>query len=594
MAFYDTDWFISSVGYAAVPAWAAAASTPPGTLRRQLAAPAVGSERVFVATQLATQNTGATEPTWVITRGGKTTDGSVTWQECTGAAAVNGDMADVATWAQAKAIGTPTLGAIIKSNSGVTLLICSIAGSMGAAEPGWALSAGGITTDGTSTWVTIGNATSFAAWSAPHARTLNACAAGWGLAGHDFYLADNSAEVSTASISLGLGNSTTYSRYMSVDHTAALPATPSTLKAGASMTSSLAAANAITIGNVSAGSQYFNGITFTASAAFAGNLINTGGGTTMVMRYENCAFNLTGGLAGSYTTAGPGAASAGQFEFINCTFGFSNAGQYVQWGGGVITWRNTPDPCFTGTIPSPPVRFHSGNGLAALIEGVDFTSLGAGTLFTVTQGAGLITLKNCKLHTGPVTPAVAAQEGGLVIDLINCDSGSSVRRNERHTMEGDLTTSNAVYRTGGALDGGAPISWMLSSSTYARPTRPLNALPLVIWNDVVGTPRTVTLYGYMAFGLPLPFNDQFWFDVEYMGSTASPIASFVSNGLATPLTPHAVVAVADPASVWNVIGSSTPFSLSATFTAQQKGYVTIYPKAGLSQTVGLDPRPVLS
>lgn len=325
-------------------------------------------------------------------------------------------------------------------------------------------------------------------------------------------------------------------------------------------------------------------------------LITTGNGTGVAMRFESCAFNITGGLAASFIAAGSSGASTGAHDFVNCTFGFSNVSQFLQFGGGVINWRNTPNPCFTGTIPNPPMRLFAGNGAAILIEGVDLSSVGGSTLFTDSQGGGPIVLKNCKLHTGAITGGAISGEAGLVIDLVNCDTGANTWRNERHTLEGDLVTSNTIFRTGGAVDGVTPISHQVGVSAFIKPHRPFNCLPLVIWNSLVGTPRTVTLYGVMLGTTNLPFNDQFWFDVEYMGDPLTPIASVISNGLATQLTTHTVVAVADGSSVWTGAGSpSGPFSLSSTFTAKQIGYLTIYPKVGVSGILFcLDPKPVLS
>ncbi len=80
------NWFCSSVQWSAVTAWAASTSYSVGDLRRQLATPAVGSERVFRCTA-STGASGGAEPTWTLTKGSTTTDGGVTWTEVTGNAA---------------------------------------------------------------------------------------------------------------------------------------------------------------------------------------------------------------------------------------------------------------------------------------------------------------------------------------------------------------------------------------------------------------------------------------------------------------------------------------------------------------------------
>ena len=65
-------------GWWDVTPWSAAAGATAGSLTRQNATLAVGNERVFVCynSTSGTGTTGATEPTWVITRGGQVTDNS--------------------------------------------------------------------------------------------------------------------------------------------------------------------------------------------------------------------------------------------------------------------------------------------------------------------------------------------------------------------------------------------------------------------------------------------------------------------------------------------------------------------------------------
>lgn len=85
------NWYVSSVAWTAVTAWAAGATVSAasnggrGDYRRQLAAPAAGSERVWRCTTGGT--TGGSEPTWTLTAGSTTSDNGVVWTECTGAEA---------------------------------------------------------------------------------------------------------------------------------------------------------------------------------------------------------------------------------------------------------------------------------------------------------------------------------------------------------------------------------------------------------------------------------------------------------------------------------------------------------------------------
>ena len=78
-------YYVSSAGWTAVTTWAALTAYSSGAYRRQLAGVAFGNERVFKVTTPGTS--GAAEPTWNLGAGATTTDGTVTWTECTGAEA---------------------------------------------------------------------------------------------------------------------------------------------------------------------------------------------------------------------------------------------------------------------------------------------------------------------------------------------------------------------------------------------------------------------------------------------------------------------------------------------------------------------------
>ena len=605
MAFYDTTWYAhfgdgSTTGYYAVPQRVTAAATPvsAGALVRQFTAPAIGSERVFVCIVAGT-TANATDATWVLTRGAKTTDGTVTWQECTGSAGVNGDVANLATWATAKATGVPTLGATIQPNAGGSIQICTTAGTLGASQPSFSSTPGVTTTEtaGTTVWTCIG--TSFSAWAAPHARLANAMAANWGVNGNDFYVADNSAETSSAAITLQIGTTTFPSRFFSIDHTVSLPASAAGLKPGASFNSSVAAGNAIFVGSANQTSSYWYGFTFIGSANFAGNLVQVAGASFASMQFDTCSFRLSGGNAGSTMLFGLGTVA---LDFINCSIGFTNAGQVAQFASAPATWRGSTAPFLSGLVggvtyvlPTIAMRGYLSDGINVLFEGIDFSVLGTGTLVSVAQGGGAFTFKNCKMNTGNVMSGIAASgEAALTVDVVNSDSGGKVYRNERYSMYGTLATSIGVARNGGATDGSTPVSHNITPNTsFSKPYRPFNCIPLVIWNDVVGMGRSLTVYGMMpgSTNQPLPYNDQFWIDVEYMGDASTPNAALVSTGLPTQLTPHSQIAAADGSSWGSTVG--TTFALTATFTAQQKGYVTVYPRSAGGLAFYLDPKPVL-
>ncbi len=83
------NWYVSSTRYTAVAQWAASTAYTLGQIVRQLASPAVGSERCFRCSTAGTS--GASEPSWGTGYNTTTTDNTAHWTECTGRAAYNGD-----------------------------------------------------------------------------------------------------------------------------------------------------------------------------------------------------------------------------------------------------------------------------------------------------------------------------------------------------------------------------------------------------------------------------------------------------------------------------------------------------------------------
>lgn len=75
-------WYVGSVQYTAVAQFASSTAYTVGQIIRQLAAPAVGSERCFRCTTAGT--TAGSEPSWTLTKGGTTTSGTAVFTEVTG------------------------------------------------------------------------------------------------------------------------------------------------------------------------------------------------------------------------------------------------------------------------------------------------------------------------------------------------------------------------------------------------------------------------------------------------------------------------------------------------------------------------------
>lgn len=81
------DLFCSSAQWSAVTAWAAGTVYSVGAIRRQLAAPTAGNERVFRCTTAGTS--GGSEPSWNLGAGATTNDNTAVWTEITGSSTYN-------------------------------------------------------------------------------------------------------------------------------------------------------------------------------------------------------------------------------------------------------------------------------------------------------------------------------------------------------------------------------------------------------------------------------------------------------------------------------------------------------------------------
>jgi hypothetical protein len=425
------------------------------------------------------------------------------------------------------------------------------------------------------------------------------------------------------------------------------------LKAGASFNSSLAGNNSIGV-NLVGNSTYWYGFNFICSVAAGSNnvfgLVQIG---QAYFKFDTCTFQLTG--SGATPPIGLGGIAVGnqsQVDFVNCLFYFANVGQRIASQAGTFTWRNSTLLMSGSTVPTN--LFVPGNGPPAtfLFEGCDLSAFTGNFVSNASSGSLNLTIKDCKLASAATfIGAAASNSADIIIDVTRCDSGTSVYRNERHTVYGDQITDATVYRTGGAADGGVGISHRVGPSTFVRNWRPFNALPLVVWCDFNSGSHTATLYGFWVTN-SAPNNAQVWLDLEFLGDTASPKGAFQFNGAANPLSSPGALAVAD-SSAWNaparvngavkatgdlmsvasnpgrlfyvsaggtLLGSEPAayasatdtsgsfsdntatiqpcyrFAIALTFAPRQKGYIYGYPKINstAAQRVFLDPQLVVA
>jgi hypothetical protein len=593
MAFYDTTWYCNAgdqatTGYYAVTKWAVATAIAAGAMRRQNAVPTVNNERVFVCIVAGTTHA-TTEPTWVLTRGAKTTDNTVTWMECTGASAVNGDLANTANWTQAKAIGTPTLGAIIKRNNGASYWICTTAGTLGASEPAWPNDTAGTTqADGTTTWTCLGVVGNFTGGQAPHARLNNVCTTNWFAAGNTIYVGDNHAESSAALIQINpTGSVTTTGKFICHNHSGGYPPVSGDMTTGATITAS-GGNNILMFNGSPLGSYYFYGLTFVDSLT---NLSLSNATSGSYISFDRCSFQFN-----SSSNASLALPNGCVVLFNNTTLKFGGTGQYIAVGTGTFIWQNTAPILVSGSSIATVQLISPTPTGTIMLEALDLSQV-TGTIFPNNAVTSSILIKDCKLNAALTAPVFTGL--GITEQFVRSDSAAAAYRSTRYAYEGTETTETSITRVGGAADpAGQAQSRKILTTANAQWLRPFQAEPYAIWNPVTGANVVVTVCGTINAGA-LPNNDDIWMEVEYLGSSATPLGTIVTTSKANVLAANA--AVASDGSAWNGGGSGagwSPFKLTATLSSPQPGmvgYIHVRVRAAkVSTTYYIDPRITLT
>jgi len=455
------------------------------------------------------------------------------------------------TWALQHASSTAvTVGLIIYDSVTASLQIVTTAGTIGSSVPSFSATAGTVTSDGaTVKWTSLGLASTFQYWKAPLARFQTAFATSFAGAGATVYIGSDHAETQAAAMTVTLPTAlTAITSTYCVDHTANLPPTSSNLATTAKITTT--GANAMTL----AGYQcwYCYGVTFSCGSGATNAVLNIGSTSNEYWRFDSCAFIKAGttGTASAITVN-----AANYIDFNNTTFTFGSTTDSLYFNGSLIRWKNTASAIGGSTLPA--ILFNHQGGSATgifVVEGVDLSAI-TGTLVPASpETVQWFQFRNCKFGSGVTVAAIPT--GALassIVDVIFSDSTGTTYQQQRWRYAGSSIPSTTVVRTGGASTNGTPISWKIATSANSVWLSPFEEPPTWLYNGTTGSNVTVTLYG-IWFGSALPNNDQIWHDVEYMGSSGSPIASLGSGTKANNLASG--VAWASDTSAWDAAATA--------------------------------------
>lgn len=338
-------------------------------------------------------------------------------------------------------------------------------------------------------------------------------------------------------------------------------------------------AQVINLSGTSGSAVYYYGLVFSSANTGAGTVALTS--TATALELDSCQFILTGASGTAKIGAGNGS------YWKSCSVKFAATGQGISGTGG---WIWTGGSILSGGV-SPTALFPV--GAIGFVENVDFSNASSSMNFSADiNGARQLVLRNCVLPVGwsGALSSVTQGPNGVVV-LNNCDSSGTNYILHRQTQFGDVYSETTIVRLGGASDGSTPLSWKMVSLA-ASGTFPITALQtgeFVIWNDTVGSSRTVTVE-FIHDSLTALNNNEIWLELNYYGSSGNPQGTLITDAMADVLATPA----AQPSSsaTWTTTGITNPNKqkLQVTFTPQLKGFFLATVKlCKASYTVYVDP-----
>lgn len=340
-----------------------------------------------------------------------------------------------------------------------------------------------------------------------------------------------------------------------------------------------------------AGFAYCYGIIFTCGTS-GNRVLAVGTSIAWGWRMEACALKLGAGVSSSGTIQiGLNASGADDqlLEMVNTTVGFTSTGQGINIFCPFY-WSNTAS-AVTGTVPTSLFLTAAGNGGVACITGVDLSALTSGKNLVNVAGGQFTKFyfNDCKLGASvAMTTGSVAGFGGATVQVVNADSSSTNYRYHLQDYTGTITQETTIVRTSGATDGTTPISRKMVTTANSSLMRALVSQPILYWNETTGSSQTVTI-PIITDNVTLT-DAEAWVEVQYLGTSGTPLGNFVSDRAADILATPANQTT--DTSTWTTTGLTTPLKqqLSVSFTAQLKGVVSvrIY-LAKASTTMYFDP-----
>lgn len=550
---FDTTYYVISGGLT-VSAFELA-TTPAGTAINTTGGSQSGTHKAEALGSLlarcqvcviAGTSSNTTDPSWqntASTRGQKTTDNTVTWQEFTGHAPGNGDLTNTPNWTQQKNINC-SIGHVIKSNDGQITLIVDTAGTAGnGAEPSWSTTLGGTTVDNGVTWRTLkisGN--KFANWAAPHHNLLISQTTNWGDTSKTFYLGNNHSNITAAKGTNWTvrGSQTAPVKYICIDEAGSMPPVAADVTTGAKEG---------TGGNfqyiIGGSIELCHGLEIYGGDS-GNNAIRLHTGTNGEdCYYRQCKFILrsTGSAFWTFSNS-----SSSYTTLDNCQFRPNGTAATLSGSGFIEIFGNEVfgplfDLATNGITPANAIfSLNDGNGTYYNLRGVDLSNLP--NSLAIAKGANNFyngfQMTDCKIPSG-MTNATLFDLSAVTSNLnafvaVRCANSGGETQMRMELVGGTVDATTIVARSGGASDNGVAFGWNVQTTTRSLqgPDR-FRPPTMSVYNTVTAADRTVTLYG-VANMAAMPTDQQVWLEIGYLGASGSPLGSTAVTRAANPLT----------------------------------------------------------
>lgn len=431
----------------------------------------------------------------------------------------------VAVGAYRKQTGSPALG-------NARVFRCTTAGTTGAVEPTWVLTAGATTTDNTAVWTECTGREadqSAGSWTAP-ARSIQDLYSLLAMTSADtIYVASNHDDTQTSAYNIGTNDPT---RVICVTVAGgSMPPVSADL-----VTTPSAIFGHTAAGNMNIGKGYYYGVQFRPGAGSAAIGIVLGASTTSdALTLDTCSIdfslNTNSTSACAFGNTSSGLVSA---DVINTVLKFNNTGQQVWISFADVHWRDTPDILGGSTIvPAGSSFFAVGSGVGRRAK-VRFTDVG----FQTITGTGLWNVavdsyaefENCRFGTSPRnavggTP-LALSAMGAFVRMYNCDDNSNNRNPQllEWHPNGIVEADTTVWRTSGATDTINPWSVRLETRVDGQKWYPTKFPRVHKRRNLTGIPVTATIE-FIWNGSALPTKRELFMEVVSLESTSNPLGT---------------------------------------------------------------------